>query len=299
MKLSFFVWEKRADGCPNRRFFKMQYTAALRLGIVPEARKGRVEVEFEGEVATDVQAHEGKTALKGTLRMEGRDFPDVVVIARLRTDGKYDLVTFWPISQHPDAHQSYTDPLVDTAMDGTPFDVRVVATTMHAAFVENAGASPATLMKKIYEAENLALKAAAERYAALLDQSSQQVQRVQAELVQERSERLKAEADAANSKAELEKLRLEAMRVARSGENVHTSNVAILERVAEGTRGRNNQRAVLLFMSDGTIRANNWPGGYEARLKYARRLVGQRVKTDVWGEYRWQDWFQNIYPVEV
>lgn len=291
MKLSFSVWERRADGHKNKRYFKIQYTAALRLGVVLEARKGRLEVEFEGEAAQDVQAHDGKMALKGVLRIEGQDFPEVVLIARHRTDGKYDLVTFWPVSQHPDAHQSYTDPLVDTAMDDTPFDVRVVASRMHAAFVENAGVSPATLMKKIYEAESSVLKAAAEQIGVQLEQ-------VQAELTQERSERQKAEADAANSRAELERLRLEAMRVARSSENVRASNVATLERVAEGPRGSNNQRAILLFMSDGTIRANNWPKGYEARLKYARRLIGQRVKTDVWGDYRWQEWFQNIYPVE-
>ena len=334
MKLRFSVWEKRADGSRNRRFFKIQYTAALRLGLEVEARNGRLEVDFEGEATTDVQAHEGKTALKGMLRIDGRDSPDVVVIARRRTDGKYDLVTFWPESQHPDAHQSYTDPLVDTAMDGTPYPVRVVATKMHAAFEENAGVSPATLMKKLYEQENLVLKDAAEHYAALLEQSEQERQQAKAERDQERSERLKAEADAADSKAErdqerserlkaeadaadskaerdqerserlkaeaeLEKLRQDAMRVARSGEKVRKSNVAILERVAEGKRGRNDQRAILLFMSDGTIRANNWPGGYEARLNYARRLVGRRVRTDVWGEYRWQDWFQNIYPEEA
>lgn len=298
MHLTFSIWERRADGGPNRRFHKVRYTAALRLGVVPEASNGRLEIRFSGDLAPDVEAHPGKTALKGTLRIGAEDFPDVVVIAKSRTDGRYDLVTFWPVSQHPDAHQSYTDPLVDTAMDGTPFDIEVVRTTMHAAFLENAGASPATLMKRIYETENSVLKDAAERYGRLLEESLEREREVEAELVQERTGRQKAEADAAESKAELERLRQESVRVAPPGTVVRPSNVAVLERVEEGRRGRDNQRAILLHMSDGTVRANNWPNGYQARLSYARRLEGRRVKTDVWGNYPWQEWFQNIYPVE-
>ena len=298
MILTFSTWERRADGTPNRRFHKVRYTAALRLGVVPEATNGRLEIRFSGDFAPDVEPHQGKKALKGTLQIADMGFTDVVVIAKSRTDGRYDLVTFWPVSQHPDAHQSYTDPLVDTAMDGTPFDIEVVRTTMHTAFLDNAGASPATLMKRIYETENSALKEAAERYGRLLEDSIERERDVKAELVQERSVRQKAEANAAESKAELERLRQESVRVAPPGTAVRPSNVAVLERIEEGRRGRENQRAILLYMSDGTVRANNWPNDYEARLNYARRLEGRRVKTDVWGNYPWQEWFQNIYAVE-
>jgi hypothetical protein len=298
MNLTFSVWERLADGRPNRRFHKVRYTAALRLGVVPEAANGRLEIRFSGDLAPDVEAHPGNTAFEGSLQIANISFSDVVVIAKGRSDSRYDLVTFWPVSQHPDAHQSYTDPLVDTAMDGTPFDVEIVATTMHAAFLANAGASPATLMKRIYETENFVLKDAAERYGRLLDESIEREREVEAELVQERSARQKAEADADESKNELERLRQEAVRVAPPGTVVRPSNVAVLERVEEGRRGRDNQRAILLHMSDGTVRANNWPNGYQARLSYARRLEGRRVKTDVWGSYPWQEWFQNIYAVD-
>lgn len=298
MHLTFLIWERRADGLPNRRFHKVRYTAALRLGVVPEATNGRLEIRFSGELTHDVEAHPGKIALKGTLRIADKDFSDVVVIARSRTDTRYDLVTFWPVSQHPDAHQSYTDPLVDTAMDGTPFEIEIVATTMHAAFLQNAGASPATLMKRIYETENSVLRDAAERYGQLLEESIERERKVEAELIQERTDRQKAEADAAESKAELDRLRQESVRVAPPGTIVRPSNIAVLEHVEEGRRGRNNQRAILLHMSDGTVRANNWSNGYVARLNYARRLEGRRVKTDVWGNYQWEEWFQNIYPVD-
>lgn len=296
--LAFSIWEQSANGLPSRRFHKVRYTAALRLGVVPEAKNGRLEVRFSGDVTSAVAPHPGRTALEGTLQIGGRHFPDVVVIAERKADGRYNLVTFWPVSQDPDAHQSYTDPLVDTAMDGTPFDVEVVATTMHAAFLENAGASPATLMKKIYETENSRLKDAADRYGRLLEESLEREREVHAELTQERSVRQRAEADAAESKAELERLRRESLCVAPPGTLVRPSSVASLERVEEGRRGREDQRAILLHMSDGTVRANNWPNGYQARLSYAQRLEGRRVRTDVWGSYPWQEWFQNIYPVE-
>jgi len=298
MHLTFSVREQRADGLPNRRFHKVRYTAALRLGEVPQATNGRLEISFSGDRDPDVEPHPGNTALKGTLQIADKGFSDVVVIAKSRTDGRYDLVTFWPASQHPDAHQSYTDPLVDTAMDGTPFDIEVVRTTMHAAFLENAGASPATLMKRIYETENSILSDAAERYGRLLEESIEREREVEAELVHERTVRQKAETDAAESRTELERLRQESVRVAPPGIVVRPSNVAVLERVEEGRRGRDNQKAILIYMSDGTVRANNWPNGYQARLSYARRLVGRRVKTDVWANYPWQEWFQNIYPVD-
>lgn len=298
MNLSFSIWERSASGLPNRRFHKVRYTAALRLGVVPEAIRGRLDVQFSGDVTLDVEAHPGRTALQGTLQIGGRDFSGIVVIVERKADGRYNIVTFWPASQHPDAHHSYTDPLVDTAMDGTPFDIEVVATTMHAAFLENAGASPATLMKKIYEAENSLLKDAADRYGRLFEESLEREREVQAELTLEKSARQRLEAEAAENKVEIDRLRRESVRVAPPGTAVKSSNVVTLERVTEGRRGRQDQRAILLHMSDGTIRANNWPNGYQPRLKYAQKLEGKRVRTDVWGEYRWQDWFQNIYPVE-
>lgn len=107
----------------------------------------------------------------------------------------------------------------------------------------------------------------------------------------ERIERQRAE-------IELERLQRESSRPAPPGTVVRPSNVAVLERVEVGQRGRDNQRAILLHMSDGTIRANNWPNGYQARLDYARRLIGRRVRTDVWGNYRWRGWFQSIYLIE-
>jgi hypothetical protein len=82
---------------------------------------------------------------------------------------------------------------------------------------------------------------------------------------------------------------------------VSYSNVATIKDVTEGVQGRNNQRAIILHMSDGTSRANNWDRDYDSRLKLALALKGRKVRTDVWNKpgtnYKWENWFKNIYVV--
>jgi hypothetical protein len=57
-------------------------------------------------------------------------------------------------------------------------------------------------------------------------------------------------------------------------------------------------------MSDGTERVNNWERDYDARLQLAKTLQeeGRLVRTDVWNmpgtNYKWQNWFKNIYVVD-
>lgn len=193
MEYQFRVHATRADGSANRRFHKIRYTAALRLGVVLHAERGFVELRFDGQPIDDVTAHGDNSAYCGQMTLEGRTFSDVVVIVRHRDTQKVDLVTFWPRSQHPDAHQSYTDPLVDTAMDGTPFNIDAVASRMHEAFRDNAGASPATLMKLLYEEETEAIRSSAHRLADLLQESLDREREAIAALDSERTAREAAE----------------------------------------------------------------------------------------------------------
>ena len=69
-----------------------------------------------------------------------------------------------------------------------------------------------------------------------------------------------------------------------------------LVRAYEGFQGKFNQRAVMLEMSDGTTRSNNWARGLDERLAYAKSLEGQYITTDVWGGYDGKKWYKNIYP---
>lgn len=174
MTFKFRIHQTQRDSDQqNRRFHKIMYTAALRLGVIPKIWNGYIEIEFDGFVTNEVRAHEANEALRGTLFINDQSFDDVILIHHPNATGRSSLVTFWPVSQHEDAKNSYTDPLVDTAMDGTPYDIELVATVMHEKFQENAGVSPATLMKILYEQENQTLREGALRIGELLEESLQ------------------------------------------------------------------------------------------------------------------------------
>ena len=315
----FKIYENQKDSDkPSYRFHKTRYTAALRFGVVPEVNNGIVTIQFEGEHTNDVKAHEGKEALKGTMYINGNPLRDVILIIRISYSGQSSLITFWPISQHPDAKDSYTDPLVDTAMGGSPYDINRVATVMHTKFKENAGVSPALLMKIAYENENKELQFLAHQTAHLLTESLEKNKELEVSLDLEKQEKAKAIYDSQlkdqviesknkvieNQLTELLRLQQQSLMVPTRGEVVTNSNLARIDWVEEAIKGKNNQKAIILHMSDGTQRANNWDRGYEARLKLAKTLSEEKrlVRTDVWNmpdtSYRWQNWFKNIYVVD-
>ena len=310
MRESFRLYNHFRDGGVNRRYHKFRYTAALRLGIIPEDIGGVTEFSFEGQPHVEVDAHNGNESFLGSLRVNGQLFRDIVFIAKMKATGRYDFITFWPVVQHPDAHKSYTDPLVDTAMDGTPFDIEVVADKMHKHFAENAGVSPATLMKLIYEDANESIRFAAEKLGTLLDEaleiSKQESERANRE--KDRADKLAVDAEGFKQDAELqrkrsaelekenEELKKAAYIAPPPNEQLVISEKIKLVRAYEGVQGKFNQRAVMLEMSDGTTRSNNWARGLDERLAYAKSLEGQYITTDVWGGYDGKKWYKNIYP---
>jgi hypothetical protein len=104
---------------------------------------------------------------------------------------------------------------------------------------------------------------------------------------------------------EISRLLSESRMVPRRDDIVTESpNFATITRVSQAKKGKNGQLAIILHMSDDTERANNWEGGYSARLELAERLCksGKEVKTDVWNkpgtDYKWWNWFKNIYVVD-
>jgi hypothetical protein len=313
MNHDYFITKTLADGRPNRRFYKVLYTAALRFGVVLTLNSGGVRIEFTGQESNDVEAHTNNRALEGTLTLNGLRFPDVIVIDNPGQPGRRPSIrTFWPISQHADAHESYTDPLVDTAMDGTPYDINIVASSMHERFKENAGVSPATLMKVLYETEAEMLRAGAQRIGQLLEDAHHR-EKEAVDLAETALSKLSAESERANLEkslkekalraseekdAEIERLQKLAHLNPDRGTLVTPSNIAILESVSEEVRGRNGQMAILLHMSDGTVRANNWANGYQSRLALAQKLVGHKVRTEAWKNFPWEQWYQNIYRAD-
>ena len=316
MKIKFKIYQTQRDSDQkNRRFHKIMYTAALRLGVIPKIWNGYIEIEFDGFVTDDVRAHEANEALKGTLFINDQSFDDVILIHHPNDTGRSILVTFWPVSQHEDAKNSYTDPLVDTAMDGTPYDIELVATVMHEKFQENAGVSPATLMKILYEKENQIIRDGAMRIGELLEESFlrekdalSRAESANAKAIEqsdradfEKKEKERALADSRLKDEQIQQLLRQSYMTPDREVVVTPSNIATIVDVTEGVQGRNSQRAIILHMSDGTNRANNWDRDYDSRLKLALALKGQEVRTDVWNKpgtnYKWENWFKNIYVV--
>jgi hypothetical protein len=307
---------QRETGKQSRRFHKIMYTAALRLGAIPNIINDCIEIEFNGFVTVGILAHDGNEALIGTIYINDQSFDDVILIQRQNATGRPALVTFWPNSQQEDAKNSYTDPLVDTAMDGTPYNIEVVASVMHKKFQENAGVSPATLMKILFEKESEELREGAIRVGDLLEESMQREKEALSLFVSanakanaessradfEKEEKEKALADSRLKDAEIARLQRQTTLSPSRGERVTTSNIATIEEVTVELRGSKNQRAIVLHMSDKTQRANNWDRDFETRLEFAQALKGQKVQTDVWNlpgtdTYKWEKWFKNIYVV--
>lgn len=270
--------EKKGDFSPNRRYHKFAYTCALRLGYIPTPKNGYVSFEFSGSPSSTVQGHGDNQAFEGTLFIDQERFEDIILIARPRDDSdNFLFTTFWPRSQHPDAHRSYTDPLVDTAMDGNPFDIEQVAKIMHPQFLENPGVSPATLMMKIYEemlriSKEERLKAVAAKEAA----------------DEEKWNRI-------SEQTQIGQIGVEVEREIPTDQVPTFTRPQKLEKVYEGVRGKNDQRAIILRMGDGSERANNWPNNFDKRLTYAKSLEGRFITTSVWGGFDGNKWFQNIY----
>jgi hypothetical protein len=191
----------------NRRFWKVVYTAALRLGEQLDLNDEKIFIDIDVEPYPEVVAHRDNESFLGKIKINGTEYNNVIVIAGPRAESKFRLISFWPKSQHPDAHKSYTDPLVDTAIDGTPFPVDIVATEMHQAFTNNPGVSPAVLMQKIYDKRDIASQEKISELGSALDDALAVALR--ATLQAEKAEETKAEALAALAEKEKETIELQ------------------------------------------------------------------------------------------
>jgi len=149
----FRIWRDGQSGALNRRYFKLLYTAALRLGVEVDQSENYIDFKFSGVLNEKISPHRtNRLGWTGTLslRSDGQDhtqvnFEDVNVVIEQREGIRPRLITFWPSLQHPDAHDSYTDPLVDIAMSPTVPDhfLEYVAREMHQEFIRDPGMSPA------------------------------------------------------------------------------------------------------------------------------------------------------------
>jgi hypothetical protein len=100
IKHNLTVYAELSNGRPNYRFFKLVYTAALRLKhILP--LNGHLTIELDG-VEAGVAKYKNRTTFSGCLTLDGVRFSDVVYVVDTK-GADVELVTFWCKSQKGDA----------------------------------------------------------------------------------------------------------------------------------------------------------------------------------------------------
>lgn len=143
-------------GGVNRYWVKQMYTAALRLGKLLDKNKKTINYIFSGEYRGHAKGHNKNNLLyMGYLTIENEKFNNIMVVI----NKFYGVVTFWPETQHADAHKSITDPLVnlyleDVENSGTPdpeYTFEKVATHYHKIFKKNPGVNPQRIMNDLYK----------------------------------------------------------------------------------------------------------------------------------------------------
>jgi hypothetical protein len=88
------------DGRPNYRFYKLVYTAALRLQLALPLT-GNLEFKLTGEEAGQPK-YKSRTTYVGTLSVDGNVFDSITYVVDALPRGD-ELVTFWKKSQPGDA----------------------------------------------------------------------------------------------------------------------------------------------------------------------------------------------------
>ena len=112
-----------------------------------------------------------------------------------------------------------------------------------------------------------------------------------------------SERDQANAKIKdyesLFKQKTESLQSAQSFESKPITGFSkneILEDVFVIIDGNKKVIALKLLNND-TLRLNNWQNGFDRLLTECKKLIGSRIRTDVWGGYSALSWFQNIYLI--
>jgi hypothetical protein len=97
---SIEVSSSHRDGRPNYRFYKLVYTAALRLQLALPLT-GNLEFKLAGE-DTGQAKYKSRTTYVGTLSVNGNIFDNITYVVDALPRGD-ELVTFWKKSQPGDA----------------------------------------------------------------------------------------------------------------------------------------------------------------------------------------------------
>lgn len=99
-KFNFSVDSTMRNGAPNYRFFKLVFSAALRLKLALPV-DGVLTLSGEGE-DTGAPAYKGRSNFKGKLSIGKDVFNDIIFVVDQSTP-KDELVTFWKATQRGDS----------------------------------------------------------------------------------------------------------------------------------------------------------------------------------------------------
>lgn len=301
---TYRIFKTDKDGKPTRRYWKLVYNAALRLGFALPL-DDVINIEFYGEEypneKNDQSKHDEFSArFLGNLRLQNKEYEKIVFVHTTRW-GRPKFVTFYPYSEHENASESTVEPLIAIALKSEPVSPHEVVNNMHPEFVKNPGIDPIILInnaKNIAESDAKKLLEYAEDWK---DKSIAAEKRN--ENLQEENEHLSSE----NKKLQQEndKLRAEKQLAAQKGDAVVESKFQILNSVETNIMIANSLNTVLRFEdgSQKTMKVATWDKDLSITKK-AQSLIGRKVTTTCWdpisepGKWSKRDYFRNIYEVE-
>ena len=304
MRETYSVYKTDKHGKPTRRYWKLIYNAALRLGEVLPL-DNIITLEFVGDVHPNTEPEKARhdeqnERFIGNLTLNHREFSDIVFVHTTRY-GRPKPITFYPKSEDDSASEGTVEPLVTIALKGEAISPREVVKEMHPEFVKNPGINPVVLinrLKNIAEEDANKLLEYAESWK---DQAVAERQRV-ANLEEEKKQ---LEDEKKQLEEEVKRLEEEKARASATDEEVIADLAKVLESVETDVMLGGNANTVLTFEDGSTkiMKVVTWDKDLAVTRK-AKSLVGRRVTTTCWdpvsepGRWSKNGYFRNIYEVE-
>lgn len=304
MRQTYRIYKTDYNGQPTRRYWKLIYNAALRLGeVIP--LENCINIEFEGVEYPNsdnekTKHDENHIRFIGSLFINKREFKDIIFVHTIRYEPP-KFITFYPRSEDEAATENTVEPLITLALKGEAISPDEIANEMYPEFIKNPGINPLVLINR---AKNIAKSRADDfrKYAESWKDQAEVAKKRAANLEEEKDQ---LEAEKKQLEAEVKKLEKERARASARGETVIEEKAKVLASVETDVLLGGNANTVLIF-EDGsrkTMKVITWDKDLAVTRK-AKSLIGRRVTTTCWdpisepGKWSKRDYFRNIYEVE-
>ena len=304
MENTYLIHRTDIHGAPSRRYWKLIYTAALRLGEDVRADEV-IRISFNGD-EFPTPAHEQakhdqhNERFLGTLFLNNKSFQNIVFVHTTKFS-RLKWVTFWPNSEDERAAEGTVEPLIKLALEGVPLSASEVVAEMHPEYIKNPGIDPTVLLAR---AKNLA-----ETDAAQLLKTAE-IWRDTAKANDERTKILleeNANLEDENKRLleENERLKKEKMAASDRGNVVVENQAKKLVFVEENVLIYGSSNTVLHF-DDGTkksMKTSTFDKDLSVTNK-AKKLVDRMVTTTCWdpvnepGKWSRLGYFRNVYEAD-